>query len=73
MLTLQAQVWFRKGEFCRRLHTNIVEGFRAEVTDGLPEGVVIYTGVCSTRQEAIQELVVHLQQRGLNGTLKVAR
>ena len=72
MTKITAQVWFRKGEFCKRLHTNIVEGYRAEVIDDLSDGLMIYTGVCATRQEAIAELIGHLKDRGLSGILKVA-
>lgn len=71
-MNITARVWFRKGGFDRRIWTNIVEGFRAEITSDLPGGVMIYTGVCESRQDAINELIGHLKAHGFSGKLKVA-
>lgn len=51
----------------------ILPGYRAEVVDGLPEGKFIYTGVCATKQEAVQELIAQLKEHGFSGKLVVGR
>jgi hypothetical protein len=48
----------------------ILGGYRGEVF-GLPNGLMIYTGVCQTRQECIDELISQLKGRGFKGSLRV--
>lgn len=70
-MTLTARTWFRKGQFCKRIGCNIVEGWRAEITSELSNGLMLYTGVCETRQAAVAELVQQLKDRNLHGKLRV--
>ena len=71
-MTIHARIWFRKGGFDRRMWTNIVEGYRGEIISDLPNGTMIYTGACETREECIAELVSHLKEHGLSGKLRIA-
>jgi hypothetical protein len=69
-MTYTARVWFRKGRY--NSHLPIVEGYRAEIIDGLSDGTMVYTGACETREDAIAELIGHLKGRGLHGRLRLA-
>jgi hypothetical protein len=71
-MNITARIWFRKGGFERLTWTNIVEGFRAEVISDLPNGVMIHTGACETRQDAINDLIGQLRDHGFTGKLRIA-
>ena len=74
--TFTASIFYRAekpygvGKTAHERHSRIEPGFRAEVINGLPEKLHIYTGVCSTREECKRELVDQLKKQGLSGTLR---
>lgn len=67
--TFTAHVWFRHG--VNKGYTKIMEGYRAEIIDGLSDGCFVYTGVCETAKDAVNELIDNLKSRGFSGKLKV--
>jgi hypothetical protein len=71
-ITYRAEKPFGVGRTAHERFTRIIPGYRAEITDGLPEGQHCYTGVCETREEVKAELVEALKARGLTGTLRFA-
>ena len=72
LITYRAEKPFGVGRTASERHSRIVGGYRAEVTDGLPDGQFVYTGVCETRDEAKTELVGALKDRGLSGVVRFA-
>lgn len=72
LITYRAEKPFGVGRTAHERHSRIVSGFRAEITDGLPDGQFVYTGVCETREEAKAELIASLKARGFSGVLKFA-
>jgi hypothetical protein len=72
LITFRSEKPFGVGRTAHERHSRIVSGFRAEITDGLPDGVFCYTGVCETRDAVKAELVENLKGLGYSGTLKFA-
>jgi hypothetical protein len=72
-VTYKAEKPFGKGRSAHERHQRVVGGYRAEITDGLPDGVFAYTGVCETERAAVDELISSLKDRGLRGSLRVVR
>jgi len=68
----RAEKSFGAGRTAHQRHKRIVGGWRAEVIDGLPDGVSIYTGVCADRDEVKRELIDQLKRNGFSGTLRFA-
>lgn len=68
-MTFNAQINYRN-EDRSNPWLPILGGFRGEVF-GLPKGLMIYTGVCETRQECINDLISQLKNHGFNGKLCV--
>lgn len=72
LITHRSEKPFGVGRTAQERHSRIVGGFRAEITDGLPDGVFVYTGVCETRDEVKAELIGALKDRGLSGVVRFA-
>jgi hypothetical protein len=76
MTTFTASLFYRPekpfgvGKSFHQRHQRIVGGWRAEIISGLPEGLSIYTGVCTSREDTKTELVNALKAKGFTGTLK---
>lgn len=66
-----ATVRFVPAYWHKRLCAHIPARWTAEVHDGLPEGVNVYTDGCSSREQAIAELLDALKARGFSGRLKL--
>lgn len=72
LITYRPEKPYGIGRTAHERHTRIVPGYRAEITNGLPDGVYCYTGVCETREEVKAELIASLKDRGLSGTVRFA-
>jgi hypothetical protein len=72
LITHRAEKPYGVGHNAHERAARIVGGYRAEITDGLPDGEFVYTGVCETRDEVKAELLANLKVRGLSGTLRFA-
>jgi hypothetical protein len=72
LITHRAEKPYGVGRTAHERHSRIVPGYRAEITDGLPDGVFVYTGVCETRDEVKAELIGALKDRGLSGVVRFA-
>jgi hypothetical protein len=76
MNTFTASIYFQNekpygvGRTAHERASRIVGGWRGEIIDGLDEGLMIYTGVCSEREQVKEELVSHLKSQGLSGNLR---
>lgn len=71
MTKFQANVRFIPAHFNRIAFCNIPARWTAEVHDGLPQGVFVYSDGCQSRQEAINDLIASLKSRGYHGSLKI--
>jgi hypothetical protein len=75
MTKLTASIYFQNekpygvGRTANERASRIVGGWRGEVIGGLEQGLTIYTGVCSSREQVKAELISHLKAQGLSGTL----
>lgn len=72
LITYRAEKPFGVGRTAHERHSRIIPGYRAEITDGLPDGEFVYTGVCETRDEVKAELIASLKDRGLSGVVHFA-
>lgn len=72
LITYRAEKPFGVGRTAHERHSRIVPGYRAEITDGLPDGQFVYTGVCETRDEVKAALIGALKNRGLSGVVHFA-
>lgn len=71
-MKLYANVKFIPAHFNRVAFCNVSARWTAEIHDGLPEGTFIYSDGCQSRQEAIDDLVKSLHDRGYaGGTLRI--
>jgi hypothetical protein len=64
LITFRAEKPYGIGRTANERASRIVGGYRAEITDGLPDGQFCYTGVCETAEEARTELASALYQIG---------
>ena len=72
LITYRVEKPYGVGHNAHERHARIVGGYRAEITDGLPDGTFCYTGVCETREEVKAELIASLKDRGLSGVVRFA-
>jgi hypothetical protein len=72
LITYRSEKPYGVGRTAQERHSHIVPGYRAEITNGLPDGQFIYTGACETRDEVKAELIGALKDRGLSGVLRFA-
>jgi hypothetical protein len=73
MAKITARVEYRPAHWNRVAMAHIPGGWSADVLSGLRPGQVIYTDGCASREEAIGDLIAMLRDRGMHGTLKLAR
>lgn len=71
LVTYRAEKPYGVGRTADERHSRIVGGYRAEVTDGLPDGEFAYTGVCESYEAAKTEIIATLKHRGLTGRLRL--
>lgn len=69
-MTYTAHVRYIPAHFNRNAFCNIPARWTAEVCD-LPHGTAIYSDGCTSRQEAIDDLIADLKRRGYTGKLKI--
>lgn len=72
LITYRSEKPYGVGRNANERHSRIVPGYRAEITDGLPEGQFVYIGVCETRDGVKAELIGALKDRGLSGMVRFA-
>lgn len=66
-----ATVRFVPAYFHKRLRAHIPARWTAEVHDGLPNNLFVYADGCSSRDEAVHDLIAKLKSHGLTGRLKL--
>jgi hypothetical protein len=72
LIIYRAEKPYGVGRTAHERHSRIVPGYRAEITDGLPDGQFCYTGVCETKEAVKAELIASLKDRGFSGVIQFA-